>query len=106
MSGSPVSDSEWNFIKWVIERNRSEQKTEIRLRRLLGPIGVELHWRAKSNLWGRFGGGWNWVLGFEAGGGTIIFNLLVFSVTLWRVKEWFWRLVLPGPWCPEEVNNE
>lgn len=25
---------------------------------------------------GRFGGGWNWCLGFNAGGSTIIFNLL------------------------------
>ena len=22
-----------------------------------------------------------------------------------RMEEWFWRLVLPGPWCPEEVKE-
>jgi hypothetical protein len=111
MTTPAVSDSEWDFIKFVVTLNRTTPRTEIKVRRLLGPIGVELHWQAKSNLWGRFGGGWDWELGFQAGESTIILNLLIFSVRLWRVEgwsawEWFWGLVLPGPWCPEEVNNE
>lgn len=31
-------------------------------------------------LFGRFGGGWNWKLGFQAGGKTLIISLLVFSI--------------------------
>ncbi|HDZ25209.1 MAG TPA: hypothetical protein ENH65_01715 [Candidatus Aminicenantes bacterium] len=33
--------------------------------------------RSKRCFLGRFGGGWNWQLGFQAGGNTIIFNLLI-----------------------------
>lgn len=40
--------------------------------------------RPKSALWGRFGGGWNWSLGFQAGGRTLIVNLLTFSVRISR----------------------
>ena len=34
----------------------------------------------KGAIFGRFGGGWNWELGFVAGGRTVIVNCLVFSV--------------------------
>lgn len=37
------------------------------------------HKSAKSYM-GRFGGGWNWNLGFQAGGHELILNLLVFSI--------------------------
>lgn len=39
-----------------------------------------------SNDMGRFGGGWQWKLGFQANSGfrTIIFNLLVFSIRVER----------------------
>lgn len=36
----------------------------------------------KKKYWGRFGGGWNWKLGFQAGGKTVILNLLVFSIII------------------------
>lgn len=29
------------------------------------------------SLWGRFGGGWNWKLGFQAGSKTLIISLLI-----------------------------
>lgn len=44
----------------------------------------------KAGLMGRFGGGWNWVLGFQASGPTLILNLLVVSLRIDR---------LPGPPC-------
>lgn len=44
--------------------------------------------RGSDNLMGRFGGGWNWELGFVAGGRTIILNLLVSSLRIhWGVKK-------------------
>jgi hypothetical protein len=43
--------------------------------------------RSKDNLWGRFGGGWNWELGFQAGGRTVIVNLLVASVRIERKRK-------------------
>jgi len=34
----------------------------------------------KKEPMGRFGGGWNWELGFVAGGGSLILNLLISSL--------------------------
>lgn len=39
------------------------------------------HWYSSKDPFGRFGGGWNWCLGFKAGGDTLIINLLIFSLT-------------------------
>ena len=44
-------------------------------------LEVRYERRFKSNLWGRFGGGWNWKLGIQAGRRTVIVNLLVSSLT-------------------------
>lgn len=33
--------------------------------------------RSKNNLWGRFGGGWNWHIGAQWGESTIIWYLLI-----------------------------
>jgi len=42
----------------------------------------------KSDLWGRFGGGWNWKVGVQVGGRTVIFNLLTFSLSVsWEKKD-------------------
>ena len=41
----------------------------------------------KKNLWGRFGGGWNIVFGFQASGGTIIINLFVMSIQVRKVRR-------------------
>jgi hypothetical protein len=37
-------------------------------------------WRGPKVAMGRFGGGWQWAVGFEVGGSTIILNLLVFCI--------------------------
>jgi hypothetical protein len=46
-------------------------------------------WRVRfeyvsGSEWGRFGGGWNWALGFRAGGSTLECYMLVFSIRLDR----------------------
>ena len=43
--------------------------------------------RLPSDPWGRFGGGWNWKLGFMAGDTTIILHLLVMYVGI----SWYRR---------------
>lgn len=58
-------------------------RREIRIRRLF--IGYE-H-RSKDELWGRFGGGWNWKLGLQAGYTTLIINLLICSITIAILKK-------------------
>lgn len=52
-----------------------------------GRFQLSVNWRKGSNLTRRFGGGWNWVVGFELGKGTLILNCLVFYVRFeWRKK--------------------
>jgi len=43
---------------------------------------ISFEWKKSSSLMGRFGGGWNWKLGVQSGGSTVIFNFLVFSITI------------------------
>lgn len=47
---------------------------------------ISFSWRSSKNAWGRFGGGWNWKLDFQAGCHTIIVSLLVFEITY--SKRW------------------
>jgi hypothetical protein len=42
----------------------------------VGRLAVTFHWRSSQGIWGRFGGGWQWVVGIEVGGSTVLFNLL------------------------------
>jgi len=49
----------------------------------IGRLHVSMLHRSRKQWMGRFGGGWNWNLGFQAGGRTVIFNLLVFSIRVW-----------------------
>lgn len=60
------------FIKWS---------------RRFGRWKVRVSWRRKDGLMGRFGGGWNWRLGVQVGGTTVLVNLLVMSVAVSRLKE-------------------
>lgn len=45
-------------------------------------IRLGLEWRSKKSFMGRFGGGWNWKVGIDAGGTTVIFNLLIFYIRI------------------------
>ena len=53
----------------------------------LGRLEISIRHDSKKSVWGRFGGGWNWELGFQCGGRTIIFNLLVFSIRFYLKKK-------------------
>lgn len=58
----------------------------------IGRVRIKYERRFKSNLWGRFGGGWDWKVGIQAGGTTVIINLLVASL----------RFALKAPKTEEE----
>ena len=45
-------------------------------------LTVTVDHKPHNSLWGRFGGGWQWKIGVQAGGSTIIFSLLTFSLRL------------------------
>jgi len=53
---------------------------------LMGNFAITLQ-TGKSDGWGRFGGGWNWCLGFEIGGTTLVLNLLICSVRLEKITD-------------------
>lgn len=72
-------------ILGVVRLNKVLPRVEIKKSVQVGRLKITFNWRSKKNFWGRFGGGWNWILGFEVGGNTIIFNLLICSVRLdWK----------------------
>lgn len=50
-------------------------------------IVIDLSVRSSNGSMGRFGGGWNWALGFRAGGRTIVFSLLIAVLVLHLKKE-------------------
>ena len=41
-----------------------------------------IDWRSKKSRMGRFGGGWNWKVGFQIGETTIILHLLILSIII------------------------
>lgn len=43
--------------------------------------GTLYGWRGTPGM-GRFGGGWNWCVGFRAGGSSIILELLIGMITI------------------------
>jgi hypothetical protein len=43
--------------------------------------------RSADNIWGRFGGGWQWEVGVQVGTSSVIINLLVCSLRIDGVKR-------------------
>ncbi len=82
-----IERKEAKGILALVAINKIFPKTEIRKTVYIGRLKVEYHWRSSKNLWGRFGGGWNWELGLQIGGSTIIVNCLIFSLTFSWYKE-------------------
>ena len=66
---------------FIIRLNKLFKKKEINKYIRIGALSVVFRFRSKKNFMGRFGGGWNWKLGFQAGGRAIIFSLLICSLT-------------------------
>lgn len=64
----------------IVHLNKLLKVSEIKKKVDLGWLEVEFHRRSRKNLWGRFGGCWNWELGFQASSTTLIVNCLIFSL--------------------------
>ena len=54
---------------------------------IIGKIKINSKHSNPNNLFGRFGGGWNWMLGFRVGGSTVILHFLVFDIRITKVRE-------------------
>lgn len=48
---------------------------------------VHVRWRRGDGIMGRFGGGWQWELGVQVGGSTVLFNLVFLSVSICRLPK-------------------
>jgi len=66
----------------IMRFNKAEKRREVSWRKQIGRLKIHYNWRSRKNLWRRFGGGWNWKLGFQAASRCIIINLLVCSLRL------------------------
>jgi len=55
---------------------------QITIKKSIGRLEFAFGYRSKDNAWGRFGGGWNWKLGVQIGGATVLINLLICSLRI------------------------
>jgi hypothetical protein len=86
VSTEELSPQEKTIVE-VVRLNKAIPRKEVRREGHLFGWRFVYNRRSKDNLWGRFGGGWNWELGFQAGGRTVIVNLLVASVRIERKRK-------------------
>jgi hypothetical protein len=49
-------------------------------------IKISFSHTKSDSLWGRFGGGWNWKLGFQIGGNTLLISLLICEIRIDIIK--------------------
>ncbi len=58
------------------------------VRKRIGRLEVGAKMRKRDGFMGRFGGGWNWMLGIQLGSTTLLIRLLVMTVSIrWLKKE-------------------
>lgn len=81
-----IPQAEQNGILALCALNKPERERKVYKKIKLGKLNISLDWRSSKCLWGRFGGGWQWALGFETSKRTLLLNCLVFSIMIWREK--------------------
>lgn len=80
-----VTTEEAFYVAWM-RYLRETPRTEYRREWRMFGLRIVFSWRSKKNIMGRFGGGWNWKLGFMAGGSTVIISLLIADVRMEKAK--------------------
>ncbi len=81
-----LGKTEANGILALCALNKLEGRKEIRKRFNIGALRVSFCWKSSKCLMGRFGGGWQWALGFRSSGSTLLLDCLVFSLMISRSK--------------------
>lgn len=82
-----LSQTEAKGILAICALNKLEKRREIHKRFTIGKLIISFRWQSSKSLWGRFGGGWQWALGFEASKSTLLLNCLIFSLMIWRQSK-------------------
>lgn len=77
-----LSQTESKGILAICALNKLEKRQEIRKQFRVGNFHFSFHWGDKTSMWGRFGGGWQWALGFEASKSSLLLNCLVCSLMI------------------------
>lgn len=90
-----ITPAERVFVE-VVRMNGSRKIIGVCKRAVVCGFPVSFSWRSRKNPMGRFGGGWQWKLGFQAGGGTVIVSILVCELRIDRRRK---------P-TPSETNSE
>lgn len=80
------------FVTYGIEKRRIDEMYGlfyiVNKKMSLGRLTLRLEWRRRKCFMGRFGGGWQWAVGFKSSGASIIVFLLVMSVSIsWRKRS-------------------
>ena len=70
------------FDNWAHWLNGGDIQYVVKFSRAIGRLEIFVSMRSKNNAWGRFGGGWNWKLGLQAGGRTVVISFLIIEVML------------------------
>jgi len=78
-----LSLEERNGILAICALNKLEGEREIYRKVRIGKLNISFHWRSSKHLWGRFGGGWQWALGFEVAKRTLNLKCLIFNIMIW-----------------------
>ena len=82
---APVLTDREKRILAICKLQELEKRTEINRKWDWGRIHFHFHWQSPDSFMGRFGGGWQWKIGIQAGKTNCIFNLLVCSLRVsWR----------------------
>jgi len=85
MSEPKLTDEERGILA-ICRYNKTTGIDRVVRKLKIGRVRIKYERRFKSNLWGRFGGGWNWKVGVQAGGNTVIIDLLVAMLRITLLK--------------------
>lgn len=85
-----VTKNEQNWLEFA--RFRKEYDKENRIQQVkktwnIKRFEIEFNWRSRRAFMGRFGGGWNWKLGFQGSGNQWIFYFLICSLSFWLKRK-------------------
>ena len=79
-----LTDDEVRMLN-VVRYNKLVGRIQKKAR--LGRLHLKFEWRSSSNLWGRFGGGWQWAVGFKASSRSIVIHLFICYVSLHLARK-------------------
>jgi hypothetical protein len=83
---SDKDKSQLDFWLRVLKVNASNPIIEFSRSWRLGSFDIKFSYRSRNNVWGRFGAGWNWKLGFSAGGRCCTLHLLIADLRIYYKK--------------------